>query len=71
MMVEFEICIKCSSSDKEAIVSDASVLPITPVSNSSFMDSVRFRFIASVRVRLALDVPNCWAISSNVSKFSF
>ena len=72
MSIDF-ISSSCSSFDKEVITSDATVLDITPVSRSSFIDSVRLRSMDRALVRLAFEVPNRFAISSrvNFSEFSF
>ena len=53
----------CSSSDREAIKSEATVFEIIPSSRSCFIGSVRFRSMDKALVRFVFEVPNCLAIS--------
>ena len=55
--------LSCSSSDKEEIISAATVLENTPLSRQSFISSVRLRSIASARFKFVFDVPSWDAIS--------
>lgn len=51
----------------EAIVSDAKVLVISPVSNNSFIESVRLRSMRNARFKFVVDILSSFAISSNVA----
>ena len=53
---------------KEAMVSDAKIFVISPVSNNSFIESVRLRSIESTLFKLFSLSPNCLAISDNVKR---
>ena len=46
------------------IVSDTKFLVISPVSNNSFIESVRLRFIRKVRFKFVVDILSSFAISS-------
>ena len=51
-------------SERGPIVSDAKVLVISPVSNNSFIESVRLRSIRKALWRLRFDIFSSFAISS-------
>lgn len=51
---------------REAIVSDAKVFVISPVSNNSFIESVKLRSIRKARFKFEVDILRSFAISSKV-----